>query len=94
MLLTQTNAVFGASYTDVHARLPVIWLTISVLGAGALLAVVHGFSRRGWPLPLAIAMYFLVTIGGSIYSASVQRFSVAPNELNREQQQNGRSGNR
>jgi uncharacterized membrane protein (UPF0182 family) len=31
-------------------------------------------------------MYFLVTIGGSIYSASVQRFSVAPNELNREQQ--------
>jgi uncharacterized membrane protein (UPF0182 family) len=85
MLLTQTNGVFGASYTDVHARLPVIWLTIGVLGIGAILAIVHGFTRRGWPLPLAIATYFLVTIGGGIYGASVQRFSVAPNELNREQ---------
>jgi len=85
MLLTQTNAVFGASYSDVHARLPVLWLTIGVLSLGGLLAVVHGFTRRGWWLPLAVALYFLVTIGGSIYTASVQRFSVAPNELNREQ---------
>jgi len=85
MLLTQTNAVFGASYSDVHAHLPVLWLTIGVLAIGGALAVVHGFTRRGWPLPLAIGLYFLVTIGGSIYAASVQRFSVAPNELNREQ---------
>ena len=52
------TSLFGASYADVHARLPMLWLTIAVLGAGAALAVVQGFSRRGWPLPLAIALYF------------------------------------
>jgi len=47
ILLSARGIIFGASYTDMHARLPVIWLTIGVLGAGALLAVVHGFTRRG-----------------------------------------------
>jgi hypothetical protein len=84
-LLTPANAVFGASYVDVHARLPILWVTIFILVAGAALAVVHGFTRRGWPLPLAVGLYLIVTIGGSIYSASVQRLFVLPNELNREQ---------
>jgi len=78
------SAFFGASYADVHARLPVLWITLVVLVIGAALAVVQGFSRRGWPLPLAVAIYFGVTIGGGVYAASVQRFSVSPNELNRE----------
>ncbi len=84
LLLTQADALFGASYADAHARLPFLWLTIAVLGLGAALAIVQGFSRRAWPLPLAIALYFGVSIGGGIYAASVQRFSVMPNELNRE----------
>jgi len=85
MLLTPSTGVrFGASYVDMHARLPVIWLTIAVLLFGAVLGVVHGFSRRGWPLPIAVSLYLIVTIGGGIYAASVQRFSVMPNELNRE----------
>jgi uncharacterized membrane protein (UPF0182 family) len=84
-LLTPANAVFGASYVDVHARMPILWVTIFVLVAGAALAVVHGFTRRGWPLPLAVGLYLIITIGGSIYSASVQRLFVLPNELNREQ---------
>ena len=86
LLLTPGNVIFGASYTDMHARYPILWLTIAVLVAGAVLAMLQGFSRRNWPLPLALAMYFVVSLGGSIYAASVQRFSVKPNELNRERQ--------
>ena len=82
LLLTPGNVIFGGAYTDMHARMPFLWLTIVALVAGAVLLVVHGFSRRNWPLPLAVAMYFAVTIGGGIYAASVQRFSVKPNELN------------
>ena len=85
MLTPATVTFFGASYADVHARIPILWLTMAVLAGGAVMAIVHGFTRRGWPLPLAIAAYLIVSIGGGIYSASVQRFSVKPNELNREQ---------
>jgi uncharacterized membrane protein (UPF0182 family) len=84
MLLTPASVIFGASYADVHARLPIMWITMAVLVVGAALAVLQGFSRRGWPLPLAIALYFGVSVAGGLYAASVQRFSVMPNELNRE----------
>lgn len=84
LLLSQADTLFGASYADIHARLPFIWLTIGVLLLGAALAVFQGFSRRGWPLPLAVALYVGVTVTGGVYAASVQRFSVKPNELNRE----------
>ena len=86
LLLSPATIIFGAGYADVHARMPVLILTIAVLIGGAALAIFHGFTRRGWPLPIAIAMYFIVSIGGGIYAASVQRFSVKPNELNRERQ--------
>ena len=86
LLLTPGNVIFGASYTDMHARYPILWLTIAVLFAGAVLAVFQGFTRRNWPLPLSIALYLVVSMGGGIYAASVQRFSVKPNELNRERQ--------
>ena len=83
-LLSQSDIVHGASYVDVHARIPILWLTISILIAGAALAVVHGFTRRGWPLPLAVGLYLLCTIGGGIYGAILQRVVVVPDQLNRE----------
>lgn len=85
MLLTPANVIFGASYVDVHARLPILWMSVAVLAGGAILAIVHGFTQRGWLLPLAIGTYLLVSIGGGIYSAVIQRLVVLPNELNREQ---------
>ena len=84
-LLTPATRIHGASYVDVHARIPILWLTIAILIGGAALAIVHGFTRRSWPLPLAIGVYLITTIGGGIYSAIVQEFFVVPSELTREQ---------
>jgi hypothetical protein len=84
-LLTPANIIFGASYVDVYARLPILWLTVGVLALGVAMALLYGFTRRVWPLPMAIALYLIVTIGGGIYSASIQRLIVLPDELNREQ---------
>jgi uncharacterized membrane protein (UPF0182 family) len=53
-----------------------------VIGAG--LAVLHAFGRRNWPIPAAIALYALVSIGGEGYASVLQRFSVTPNEQARE----------
>ena len=85
LLLSPSESVFGAGYVDVHARLPILWITVAVLSAGAALAVLYGFTRRGWPMMMAIGLYIVVWFGGGIYSASVQRLFVKPDELNREQ---------
>ena len=53
-----------------------------MIGAG--LALLHAFSRRNWPIPLAVGLYLAVSIGGEIYSTMLQRFVVSPNEQARE----------
>ncbi|HEX7780791.1 MAG TPA: UPF0182 family protein, partial [Vicinamibacterales bacterium] len=86
-LLSQATATvaFGASYTDVHATFPFLWASLVVLAAGAGLALWYGFSRRGWPLGLAVALYFAISLAGGIYGAILQRLIVTPNEQDKEQ---------
>ncbi|HEC33115.1 MAG TPA: UPF0182 family protein [Chloroflexi bacterium] len=76
--------VFGAGYTDVHARLPIYnFLTGTVL-LGAVALLVNGFVRR-WRLLTAVgALWLAALVLGPIYPALVQRFVVAPNELTAE----------
>ena len=82
-LVPATTAV-GATYTDVHARMPAALLLMVVCGVGALLALLQAFTARRWPIPLAIGLYLLVSIGGGIYASLLQRFVVSPNEQARE----------
>ena len=85
-LLSPSDArvAFGASYADVYARIPFLWVAAAVLTVGAGLSVWHGYGRRGWPLPLAIAAYFVVTLAGGLYAGAVQRLVVTPNEQEKE----------
>jgi len=77
--------MFGASYTNAHAVMPILRLKLVILLAGSLLAVWHGFSSQRWPVPLALAVYFVATIGGSLYGSFMQQFVVTPNEQDKEQ---------
>ena len=82
-LLTSVDApgtVHGASYADVMARLPALRILIGVAGLSALLAAYHAFSTALWPVPAAVVLYVVTSIGGSAYAAAVQRFVVSPNE--------------
>jgi hypothetical protein len=74
----------GATYTDVHARMPAALLLIGVSAIGAILALVQAFTDRRWPIPLAIGLYLVVSIGGGIYASLLQRIVVSPNEQARE----------
>ena len=84
-LLTSASSVgVGASYVDMHARMPVYRLQAAAAVIGAGLAIYQAFATRLTPLILAIGLYLAVAIGGSAYAGIIQRFVVAPNEQVRE----------
>ena len=85
LLYSADGVVWGAGYTDTHARLFSYW----VMGIGAL--VLGGFLilavwLRRPRLPLyGIAAYMLILfLVNGIYPELQQRFSVEPNELDKE----------
>ena len=84
LLLTPSGVIQGASYVDVEVTLPMLKLLMVVLLLGSGLAAYHAFSTKHWPIPLAVALYFLVSAGGTGYAAIIQRVVVAPNEQEKE----------
>ena len=84
LLLTPSGVIQGASYVDVEVTLPMLKLLMLVLLLGSGLAAYHAFSTKHWPIPLAVALYLLVSVGGTGYAAIIQRVVVAPNEQEKE----------
>lgn len=88
LLYSQTGPLVGASFTDLHATLPLKRLVV-VLGAlCALLALGCAFLRRK---ALRSAMtftagfyFFFVLVVESLYPSLIQKFIVAPNEFIKE----------
>jgi hypothetical protein len=81
LLDSARGAVFGAGYTDVHARLPLYHILTAIVLLGVVALVVNAFIRR-WRLLAAVgALWILVMLVGPIYPALVQRYVVGPNEL-------------
>lgn len=76
----------GAGYTDVHAQLPAFNLLAILTLAAALLLIALAVLRRGGRTIMAVLGIWVVTaiLAGVAYPAFVQRFQVAPNELNLE----------
>jgi uncharacterized membrane protein (UPF0182 family) len=85
LLLSTRGVVFGASYTDVNAQLPALRILTFIAIVCAVLFLVN-IRLRGWALPvIAVGLLALVSIlAGAAYPAFVQRFRVAPQELQRE----------
>jgi uncharacterized membrane protein (UPF0182 family) len=87
LLTSSRGVVSGASYTDVNAQLPALRILVFIaIVCGALFLV--NIRLRGWALPvIAVGLLALVSItAGGAYPAFVQRFRVAPQELQRERQ--------
>jgi uncharacterized membrane protein (UPF0182 family) len=85
LLTSERGVVTGASYTDVNAHLPALRLLVVIAIVCAVLFLVN-IRFRGWALPaLSIGLLALASVVvGAIYPAFVQRFRVAPQELQRE----------
>ncbi len=84
LLTASEGIVGGASYTDVHARIPALRVQALASLVAAGLAAYQGSARGYAPIAAAAALYVAVAIGGVGYAAGVQRFVVAPDEQVRE----------
>ncbi|MGF1458948.1 MAG: UPF0182 family protein [Leptolyngbyaceae cyanobacterium] len=85
LLFSPDGVVFGAGYTDVHARLHAYWtLGFVTLAVAALFIASLWRSGFVWPT-FGIGLYlFVVVVVGGLYPWFQQRFLVEPNELTRE----------
>ena len=85
LLYSSRGAVFGASYTDVNAALPILNV-LAVLALLCAAACLVQMSRPGWLFPVAgLVVLIVVWVGGlGLYPSLLQKFSVKPNELRAE----------
>jgi uncharacterized protein len=86
LLYSTTGPLLGASYTDVHVRLPAIHFS-AIVSMIAAAAVIYGVMRRQliWYAFVSTLLYVGVgVVFRGLAPAVVQKFGVAPNELSRE----------
>jgi hypothetical protein len=85
LLYSNTGPFTGASYTDLHATLPVLRILTLLLVAGAGAALINIFKNNYRLLGGVIGLYLaLAILGGWIYPVLLQKFVVEPNELVKE----------
>jgi len=82
IVLSARGIVFGASYTDIHATLPMLG-ELAVLAALTAVACAAQIMRPGLRLLAGAGAALLVVwvVGLGMYPAFLQRLRVAPNEL-------------
>ena len=82
IVFSPRGVVFGASYTDINATLPVLG-ALAVLAAPGRLACVAQMVRPGLRLVAGglIALVLVWIVGLGVYPALLQPFRVTPNEL-------------
>jgi uncharacterized protein len=74
-----SSVVWGAAYTDVNARLPVLTFEAGFGGVIALALIANVWVRRMW-LPIAAGgLWIAMLVIGQIYPAIIQGFFVTPN---------------
>jgi uncharacterized membrane protein (UPF0182 family) len=86
LLYSTTGPLVGASYTDLHARLPALRVTAVLAVIGAVLVLVGGVQRELGRYGLwAIGGYLLAALlGRGVFPLLMQKLVVAPTELTRE----------
>ena len=87
LLLSTDGTIFGASYTDIHARKPALFILTIVASACAILSFASTFlkqdSLRLIFACIALWAVFLVILT-IIWPRVMQQFTVTPNEFNKE----------
>jgi uncharacterized membrane protein (UPF0182 family) len=86
LLYSTTGPLVGASYTDLKARLPALYLSAVLAVAAAGVTLLGGLRGRvAWYAFLALGGYLVVAfLGRGAFPQVMQQFVVAPTELTRE----------
>jgi uncharacterized membrane protein (UPF0182 family) len=85
LLYGDNGVVIGASYTDLHVELPVLWVLVGLAAAAAVAAWVN-LRRRDYLIPAASVVLVFGTsfVFAVLYPALFQRLYVKPSELQLE----------
>lgn len=85
LLYSGDGALFGASYVDVHVKLPVLWIICILCLVLALLAFYQLYKNRlKWLLVGGLATLLIGGLGSNILPGLIQSFTVDPSELQLE----------
>ena len=85
LLFSSRGVIFGAAYTDLNARLPALRILMVVGGGIGILLLANAYLRSTRVVLGSLALWVAAAIiVGAVYPSLVQRFQVAPNELNKE----------
>jgi uncharacterized protein len=85
LVYAPTGLVFGAGYTDIHVGWPVLWLMLALCVIAAITFFLGASGGRvRTPAYAVAAVIGMGIVGGLIAPALVQRYVVAPSELERE----------
>jgi uncharacterized protein len=85
LLYRDNGVVVGASYTDVHVELPILWLLVGLAVAASVVSLANVWVRT-YTLPIAAGGVIFGTslVLGLVFPALFQRIFVKPNELQLE----------
>ena len=85
-LLSQHNGyIWGAGYTDVNVRVPIIWVQVVVAAILVVALLANSVLRRIWLPVVALAIWIVVGIVGAVIASGVERLTVAPNQYSQEE---------
>jgi uncharacterized protein len=86
LLYSTTGPLIGASYTDLHARLPALRISAVVAVLAAIAFIVGGIQRRlaRYGLLAMVGYLGVAFLGRGLFPMAMQKFAVAPTELTRE----------
>ena len=81
LLQSPDGVVFGPSYADVYARLPLLYVLTAVVLVGAVLLIANVLARRTRLMAIVAGVWVVLSLVGPAYPDFVQRYTVQPNEL-------------
>ena len=85
LLFSERGIVFGATYTDIYAQLPMLKMMVILSVIAAVLVVLSAFRKK---YTLALVGIGILVVGGilgnQLYPGIIQRLEVTPNEISKE----------
>ncbi len=87
LLLSTDGTVFGAAYTDIHARKPALMILTFFALAASILILVNAYMRGVRLLVGGVALWAIMAVLlGALWPNAIQRFTVEPQEFTKEQE--------
>ena len=85
LLYSERGVVTGASYTDLNATIYALYAQMAFMGLTAIAVLFNFFRYNLRPVGITAGLWLAATlIVGGIFPGLLQRYSVEPNELERE----------